>query len=148
MNIIPLWWLPDWLALIMFVLCALGVVVCLFDREDQKEHENAHEFRDLQSRLLADDWEHFLDLDRPLGGSNEDVLRRLREFVGMAEEFKTLAAHLSYEDLQQFAEQDAWAWKSQKSDKPVSTEFLLARNVRLRKFLFRKDDMLKEHAAS
>lgn len=148
MSIIPLWWLPDWLVLIMFVLCALGVLAYLFDREDQKEQENAHEFRNLQSRLSADDWEHFLKLDRPFGGSNEDVLRRLREFVGMAEEFKTLAAHLSYEDLQQFAEQDAWAWNSQKSDKPVSTEFLLARNVRLRKFLFRKDDMLKEYAAS
>ena len=135
MKIIPIWWLPDWLALIIFVLCALAVIVSFFDRDQPEEYSEDLEIRDLRLRLLAEDWKYFRNQEAYFGGPEADYLNRLQEFVQMAEEFGTLASELTYEDLQRFAEQDHWAWNSQEEGRPVSTEFLLARNARLREFI-------------
>ena len=136
MRIIHLWWLPDWLAFVVFVILILASIICLFDRDSpQPEDEETREFRGLRLRLTADDWESFCEQEAHSDGLDADYLVRLREFVGMVEEFKALVGQLSDEDLRRFSEQDRWAWNSQDPDKPASTEFLLARNARLREFM-------------
>ena len=140
MRIINLWWLPDGLGWIWVVLSVIGIfalIISLFDRGPayDEESEASKEARSLRLRLSADDWEHFLKLEGYLNGPANEFVSRLREFVQMTEEFRAIVTQMSDEDLQQFADHDKWAWNSQDPDKPVSTEFLLARNARLREFV-------------
>lgn len=134
MHIIHLWWLPDWLALAVFVILVLASIICLFDR-DPPEDEETRELRNLWLRLTADDWETFCEQEAHSDGLEADCLVRLREIVRMVEEFKALVVQLSDEDLRRFSERDRCAWNSQDQDKPASTEFLLARNARLGEFM-------------